>query len=95
MGIRNTLRSAPAMYARMATRITDPHDRLDDLAAITCPTLVMVGEQDTPFLDASKSMAATIPNAELVVIPDAGHSPQFENPNAWIEAITTFLASID
>jgi pimeloyl-ACP methyl ester carboxylesterase len=95
MGIRNTLRSAPAMYARMATRITDPHDRLDDLSAITCPTLVMVGEQDTPFLDASKSMAATISNAELVVIPDAGHSPQFENPDTWIEAITTFLASID
>lgn len=94
MGIRNTLRSAPAMYARMATRITDPHDRLDDLSAIGCPTLVIVGEQDKPFIDASRSMAATIPNAELVVIPDAGHSPQFENPDAWIEAITTFLASV-
>jgi len=36
-----------------------------------------------------------IPNAELTVIPDAGHSPQFENPDAWWAALSTFLARVD
>ena len=36
-------------------------------------------------------MAATIPGAELVVIPNAGHSPQFENPAAWLAALDGFL----
>ena len=31
-------------------------------------------------------MADAIPARELVVIPDAGHSPQFENPDAWLDA---------
>ena len=36
-------------------------------------------------------MAETIPGAELAVIPDAGHSPQFENPAAWLAALEHFL----
>ncbi len=32
-------------------------------------------------------MAETIPGAELAVIPDAGHSPQFENPAAWLDVL--------
>ena len=40
-------------------------------------------------------MAETIPGAELVVIPDAGHSPQFENGPAWLAALRAFLARVD
>jgi pimeloyl-ACP methyl ester carboxylesterase len=36
-------------------------------------------------------MADTIPGAELAVIPDAAHSPQFENPEPWWKAIQAFL----
>ena len=39
-------------------------------------------------------MADTIPGAELVIVPDAGHSPQFENPDVWLDAIRKFLASV-
>ena len=34
------------------------------------------------------------PGSQVVVIPDAGHSPQFENPDAWIQAIEEFLAKV-
>ena len=68
------------MWATLARAIRDQPDQLADLAALTVPTLVMVGEQDEPFLAPSRRTAATIPGAQLVVIPDAGHSPQFENP---------------
>jgi pimeloyl-ACP methyl ester carboxylesterase len=30
----------------------------------------------------------------LAVIPDAGHSPQFENPDAWWAALTEFLDTV-
>jgi pimeloyl-ACP methyl ester carboxylesterase len=39
-------------------------------------------------------MAAAIAGAQLVVVPDAGHSPQFENPDAWFAAVHAFLAAL-
>jgi pimeloyl-ACP methyl ester carboxylesterase len=36
-------------------------------------------------------MAEAIPGAELVVLPDGGHSPQFETPELWWKALTAFL----
>jgi pimeloyl-ACP methyl ester carboxylesterase len=79
------------MWATLARAIRDQPDQLADLAALSVPTLVMVGEQDEPFLVPSRRTAATIPGAQLVVIPDAGHSPQFENPAAWRETLVRFL----
>jgi pimeloyl-ACP methyl ester carboxylesterase len=39
-------------------------------------------------------MAEAIPGASLAVIPDAGHAPQFESPDHWWKALTTFLAGV-
>jgi pimeloyl-ACP methyl ester carboxylesterase len=64
----------------------------EQLRAIDVPTTVLVGEQDAPFRGPSDEMAARLPNAELVVVPDAAHSPQFENPAAWLAAIRSHLA---
>jgi pimeloyl-ACP methyl ester carboxylesterase len=79
------------MWATLAREIRDQPEQLAELARVTVPTLVLVGEQDDPFLEVSGAMAATIPGARLVVIPDAGHSPQFENPTAWLAALEHFL----
>jgi len=96
-GDRKMLASSPAMYAAMLKVITDVSsglDRLPDLASIAAPTLVLVGDEDAPFLKPSRRMAETIVGAELVVIPGAGHSPQFENPDAWWAALRGFLARL-
>ncbi len=92
-GARKMLASSPAMYAAMLQAITDATglDRLPELPSLTMPTLVLVGDQDAPFLKPSRRMAEAIPGAELVVIPDAGHSPQFENTEHWWKALTAFL----
>lgn len=82
---------SPAMYAAMATEITERPDGLSRLAGLAVPTLVLVGEQDEPFLEPSRRLCDTIPGARLVVVPDAGHSPQFEAPEAWWAALTGFL----
>jgi pimeloyl-ACP methyl ester carboxylesterase len=39
-------------------------------------------------------MADAIPGASLAVIDDAGHSPQFENPAQWLDALSGFLAGL-
>lgn len=90
-GARKMRDASAAMYAAVAAQITTFPDHLDDLRTLPMPTLVVVGEQDAPFLEPSQRMVDTIPDARLAVIPDAGHSPQFENPTAWWEAVSGFL----
>ena len=92
-GDRKMLASSAAMYSAMLQTITAATgiDRLADLARIRVPTLVMVGEEDAPFRKPSQRMADAIPDAELVVLPDGGHSPQFESPEVWWKALSGFL----
>jgi 2-succinyl-6-hydroxy-2,4-cyclohexadiene-1-carboxylate synthase len=94
---RKLLAAAPAMYAAMLQMLAGLHDhvdRLEQLPAIAVPTLVLVGEEDKPFRNASDRMAAAIPGAQLVVVPDAAHCPQFENPEAWWDALSGFLRGL-
>ncbi len=95
-GENKMLATSPHLYAAISTRFLDVEDRLEDLRALPddLPVLVMVGDQDRPFIASSKRMAAAIPAATLVVLPDAGHSPQFENPEAWWAALSGFLDRI-
>ena len=85
---------SPVMWATMVQEILDQPDQLADLASITVPVLGIVGAEDTAFLEPVRDIVATVPGAELVVVPDAGHSPQFENPPAWWEAMGKFLAGV-
>ena len=87
------LGSSAHMYAAMLEAITSAAgvDRLPDLPRIDVPTLVLVGEEDAPFRKPSQRMAEAIPGAELVVLPDGGHSPQFECTELWWKALTDFL----
>ncbi|MGH9080285.1 MAG: alpha/beta fold hydrolase [Acidimicrobiales bacterium] len=92
-GDRNFRATSPALYAAMAPQFAEGEDRLDRLRTLPVglPVLVMVGEQDAPLVGPSERMAAAIPGGSLAVIPDAGHSPQFENPEAWWSALMHFL----
>jgi pimeloyl-ACP methyl ester carboxylesterase len=56
--------------------------------------LGIVGDEDTTFLQPMRDIVATVPGAELVVVPGAGHSPQFENPPIWLKAMESFLALV-
>ena len=89
------LASAPAMWLAMSNAMLTQPDRLDRLEDVDVPTLVIVGEQDIPFVAHGERMAKTIPGARLAIIPDAGHSPQFENTTAWWEALSSFLEDVE
>lgn len=64
---------------------------LDRLATIACPTTVLVGENDGALVGGAERMAALIPGAELVVVADAGHSPQVDQPDLWLAAVRRHL----
>ncbi len=82
------------MWAALARAIAFQTDDLDDLRSLRCPSLVIVGELDLPFVPWAHAIAGAVPGARLSVIADAGHSPQFENPDAWFAELNEFLASI-
>ena len=86
--------TAPAAYAGLLEAMFDSTDRLESLRSLSMPTLVITGEQDRPIVKPSTAMAEAINGGELAVIPDAGHSPQFENPDAWWNALSTFLSRV-
>jgi pimeloyl-ACP methyl ester carboxylesterase len=63
------------------------------LSAIRCPVLVVTGERDTTVpRDAQRALVAGIAGAQLVVVPDAGHVPPFDQPDAFGRAVLPFIA---
>jgi len=67
---------------------------IDGLASIRVPTLVLVGGRDEAFLGAADYVAAKIPGAHKVVIPDAGHMCNVDQPDLFNEAVLAFLNSL-
>lgn len=66
-------------------------DRYPRLAELTVPTVVMVGSADrtTPPSHARR-LAAGVPGARLVTVPDAGHILNWEAPDTLVDAIGSF-----
>ena len=69
------------------------HSADDLLPRVTVPTLVVAGGRDgfTPP-DRSRAIAAAVPNAELLEIPNASHTAPIEHPNLVNFTVRDFLA---
>jgi pimeloyl-ACP methyl ester carboxylesterase len=69
------------------------HSADDLLPSIAVPTLVIAGERDgfTPA-ERSRAMAAAIPGAELLEIPNASHTAPIERPTLVDSTIRDFVA---
>src|SRR5262245_32465843 len=63
------------------------------LAALACPTLLLVGENDPMGAGASVIIQRAIPTAALEVIPGRGHWLHVEAPDALIGALDRFLVA--
>lgn len=83
----------PEMWVAMVDEMLAQPDRLDALRSVPLATLVVVGEQDG-FREDCERIASAMPNARLAVIPDAGHAPQFEAPEAWWRVLSSFLEEV-
>lgn len=79
-------------YLRQQQAIIGRPDSRPGLAAIGCPTLVLVGEQDrgTPP-ELAREIAAGISGSRLVVVPDCGHLSTVERPQAVTRALVEWM----
>jgi pimeloyl-ACP methyl ester carboxylesterase len=80
--------SARGMLAQVDSRV------IDHLPEIDVPTLIIVGEKDEPYHDASRYMQSKIPGAWLEMIPDAGHAANMDQPEAFNRVLLEFLDSL-
>lgn len=76
----------------LASRPTGLTKRLDDFFL---PVMVISGDDDR-IVPTSESirLAGELPNASLVVIENSGHLPQEEQPQAFLRAVTNFVAKL-
>lgn len=85
---RGLANAARGMLAQFDSRV------IESFESINVPTLVLVGAKDEPFLAATDYMVAKIPGATKAVIPDAGHASNLDQPAAFNQAVSAFLASL-
>jgi len=79
--------AARGMLAQVDDRI------IQSLPKIAIPVLVLVGENDTPFRVPTDYMAAKIAGASKVIVPDAGHASNIDQPEAFNLAVVDFIES--
>lgn len=67
----------------------------DRLADLNIPVLVIVGAHDTPYIRAAADyMVEKIPSVRKVIIEDAAHLPNMDQPQEFQEIVTTFLEDL-
>lgn len=70
----------------------EPNWTDDQVAAITVPTAVVVGDHDEAILPAhTEKIAALIPGAQLVILPEASHFAMLQAPAEYTAAIRAFI----
>ena len=70
-------------------------DRTSDLGTLTMPVLFHCGEFDEARPDTVRQQAALTPNAEVAIIPGAGHLTIIDAPEHANRAIREFLARVE
>ena len=87
-GSANTLRGyqarRPSLYAIET-----------ELKQITVPTLLVLGDEDEPGLDANVFLKRTIASSGLVVLPRTGHAVNLEEPDHFNTLVEDFFATVE
>ncbi|MBC7870974.1 MAG: 2-succinyl-6-hydroxy-2,4-cyclohexadiene-1-carboxylate synthase [Chitinophagaceae bacterium] len=64
------------------------------LSALKRPVLLLTGEHDSKFVAINQQMQTQIPDAQHIIIPDAGHTVHLEQPVLFEKNILDFLTSV-
>jgi len=81
-----------AAFAR--SFFTDPDPRVAALRRIKCPTLVLLGDHDKLFIQASAELAREIPHARQVLMSRVGHMTALETPERTSQEMLAFLGDM-
>jgi len=88
-------RQSVERYAAQQQALTQRPDAADVLEAITCPTLVLCGREDSwSPLARHEELATRIRGAQLVVIEHCGHMSPMEQPQAVGPALAAWLQRV-
>lgn len=80
-------------FKTCATALMD-YDFVEELAKITCPTLLVAGAQDGAMPEnMATKLKPFIAGSQMHVIENAGHVPCFEQPEAFTAVLSDFLAT--
>jgi pimeloyl-ACP methyl ester carboxylesterase len=83
----------PVVFEKLtAVWKTEPHHPLADLARLSAPTLVLLGDDDDITVEHAAAMQRAIPDAQLAVVPGTDHALMFEKPDLVNRLIIDFLA---
>ena len=74
--------------------MSEPHIDPTELAAISAPTLIMAGDRDTIRVDHTVLIAASIPGAQLCIVPGASHGLVAERPGLISAVVREFLQRV-
>ena len=89
-GWRSRIRPGPFLYAGRS--LLPNWSVVSRLGEINAPTLVVAGREDFVFPpECQRELLAGIHDSELVMVDEAGHNPQDENPSQVMPALRQFL----
>jgi len=78
-----------------ATRALIGWSVADRIEAITAPTLAVASAQDYTPPSRKEEYVRRMPNARMVVVPNARHALPMERPDAFNEVLASFLEELD
>jgi proline iminopeptidase len=87
---RSDSRTGAAVAARLRG---EGYDWTGLLRAVSVPTLVIHGDRDLLPVSVAREIVATLANARLEIIPEAGHMPFWESPELFFTLIESFLST--
>jgi 3-oxoadipate enol-lactonase len=90
--VRAMIAATPQHGFERAAAALMSFDFNDDLARLHCPIRMVAGEGDGVLPQVMRDMAARNAAADFVPIANAGHLPNIEQPAAFNEVLTSFLA---
>ncbi len=71
--------------------VAGPDISLDDVAGITCPTLVIVADDDVIDRHHSVAFFEALPDGRMAMVPGASHLVEYEHPAAVVALVEAFL----
>jgi pimeloyl-ACP methyl ester carboxylesterase len=92
---RGFLEHSPQALAHVLRRLIAvqpaPEDLAAELGSLTCPALVIAGENDPGSLPHARALSRLLPRARLVEVPLGGHVVNLTSPDEFNAALRDFL----
>jgi pimeloyl-ACP methyl ester carboxylesterase len=94
LGEHSALGSANTQIGVQAER-PSLYDLVEQMRALTVPTLILSGDEDWPCLAPGILMKREIPSAALSVMPNCGHTINLEDPDQFNRIVGDFIVQVE